>query len=69
MHLVAAEDLAFTVAGERFTMDAGESIYTEDSHKYDAESFEQLCAAAGFARRALWTDTAGRFSVQVFEAA
>jgi dimethylhistidine N-methyltransferase len=68
MHLVAREDLTFSVCGARFEMTAGETIYTEDSHKYDADGFQSLAADAAFARRALWTDKAGRFSVQAFEA-
>jgi dimethylhistidine N-methyltransferase len=69
MRLFARRDLAFKVAGRRFTMSAGESIYTEDSHKYDLEGFRRLCAEAGFARLALWTDPRRLFSVQAFEAA
>jgi dimethylhistidine N-methyltransferase len=68
MHLVAREDLTYSVAGARFEMTAGETIYTEDSHKYDAEGFRTLAGEAGFTRRALWTDAADRFSVQAFEA-
>jgi dimethylhistidine N-methyltransferase len=68
MHLVAREDLSFTVADRQFEMTAGETIYTEDSHKYDAEGIKALCAEAGFGRRALWTDAQGWFSVQAFEA-
>lgn len=69
MHLYATQDVEFTTAGRRFTMSAGESIYTEDSHKYAPETFRRLCAEAGFAPRALWIDEDGLFSVQAFEAA
>ncbi len=69
MHLHARRDVDFTVAGRRFTMVAGESIYTEDSHKYDPAGFKRLCAEAGFERLALWTDRRDLFSVQAFEAA
>jgi dimethylhistidine N-methyltransferase len=68
MHLVAREDMTFSVAGARFEMTAGETIYTEDSHKYDEAGFKTLAAEAGFARKAFWTDSRGRFSVQAFEA-
>ncbi len=69
MHLVARRSMSFGVAGRRFVMAGGETIYTEDSHKYDADGFEGLCAHAGFIRRAFWTDDLGQFSVQAFEAA
>jgi dimethylhistidine N-methyltransferase len=68
MHLVAREPFVFHVAGRRFTMAAGETIYTEDSYKYDAEGFAKLAGEAGFGRRALWTDARGWFSVQAFGA-
>ena len=35
MHLRCIRDLRFSVAGEVFEMCAGESIHTENSHKYD----------------------------------
>jgi dimethylhistidine N-methyltransferase len=69
MHLYARRDLEFTVAGRRFAMSQGESIYTEDSHKYDPESFRRLCVEAGFERLTYWTDEDRLFSVQAFEAA
>lgn len=69
MHLVAKRDLAFTVAGRRFTMEAGETIHTENSHKFTVDEFAAIARQAGFAQRDAWTDAAERFSVQVFEAA
>jgi dimethylhistidine N-methyltransferase len=68
MHLVAEEDLAFTVSGERFTMRAGESIHTENSHKFTRRSGQQLLAAGGWEPRGRWTDAAGQFSLLLAEA-
>ena len=39
-----------------FRFARGESIHTENSHKYALASFEQLCHAAGLSVAELWTD-------------
>jgi dimethylhistidine N-methyltransferase len=39
-----------------FGFSQGESIHTENSHKYALASFEQLCHAAGLGVAELWTD-------------
>jgi dimethylhistidine N-methyltransferase len=67
MHLVAREDLAFTVSGTRFAMQAGESIHTENSHKFTKRSAQLLLAAAGWEPRARWTDEARQFSLVLAE--
>ena len=63
MHLVAREDVTFTVSCERFDMRAGESIHTENSHKFTKRSAQLLLAAGGWEPRARWTDEAKRFSL------
>jgi dimethylhistidine N-methyltransferase len=68
MHLVAREDVTFTVSGQRFTMRTGESIHTENSHKFTARSAQLLLAAGGWEPCARWTDAAGRFSLLLTEA-
>jgi uncharacterized SAM-dependent methyltransferase len=35
MHLEALDDIAFEVAGRRFALGKGETIHTENSHKFD----------------------------------
>ncbi|MBA4009298.1 MAG: L-histidine N(alpha)-methyltransferase [Erythrobacter sp.] len=67
MHLVARHDLAFTVSGRRFTMHAGESIHTENSHKFTKRSGQMLLAAAGWEPLARWTDEGKRFSLVLAE--
>jgi dimethylhistidine N-methyltransferase len=67
MHLVAREDVAFTVSGTRFTMKAGTSIHTENSHKFTKRSAQMLLAAAGWEPRARWTDEARQFSLVLAE--
>lgn len=69
MHLVASEDLAFDVSGQPFAMRAGESIHTENSHKFTKRSAQLLLAAGGWEPRARWTDEARQFSLVLAEAA
>lgn len=68
MHLEAVRDIAFQVSGEHFTMATGETIHTENSHKFTRRSANMLLAAAGWTPRARWVDGAARFSVILAEA-
>lgn len=68
MHLVARQDLAFTVSGQTFRMAAGETIHTENSHKFTKRSAQMLLTAGGWEPRARWTDAAGQFSLLLAEA-
>jgi len=63
MHLEAMQPLAFEVAGRRFTMAAGETIHTENSHKFDRRSQHLLLLAAGWTPVERWLDRQGRFSL------
>ena len=63
MHLRADSDLAFEVSGERFEMRAGETIHTENSHKFTRRSSQLLLSAGGWMPVARWTDREERFSV------
>lgn len=67
MHLVAREDVAFTVSGRRFAIAAGETIHTENSHKFTKRSAQLLLAAGGWEPRARWTDEARQFSLVLAE--
>ena len=68
MHLVAREDVRFTVSGEGFAMRAGESIHTENSHKFTKRSAQMLLAAGGWEPVARWTDEARQYSLLLAEA-
>lgn len=68
MHLVAQRAVAFSVAGSRYAMAAGETIHTENSHKYDLASARTLLAAGCWTPIADWSDAAGWFSVVLAEA-
>jgi uncharacterized SAM-dependent methyltransferase len=66
MHLISLR--AQTVTGCRIRFSAGETIHTENSHKYRPESFAALCARAGWHTERCWTDPARLFSVWLLRA-
>lgn len=66
MHLVSRADQEVAVPGAglvvRFA--EGESIHTENSHKYTPEMLRDLADRSGFEEQAAWTDPLGRFRLQ-----
>jgi L-histidine Nalpha-methyltransferase len=68
MHLVATTAVSFTIAGTRFDMAEGETIHTENSHKYTPRSGRQLLAAGGWTPLREWSDSGDRFSLILAEA-
>ena len=68
MHLEATRDLAFTIAGRAFSMRAGETIHTENSHKYGPRDARLLLRAGGWTVRREWTDAADWFAILLAEA-
>ena len=68
MHLVARRDMTFTVSDQNFAMHEGESIHTENSHKFTKRSGQMLLAAGGWEPRARWTDEGKQFSLLLAEA-
>jgi L-histidine Nalpha-methyltransferase len=68
MHLQATRDIDFTVEGEPFSIKAGETIHTENSHKYGPRDARLLLRAGGWTPRAEWTDAADQFALILAEA-
>jgi L-histidine N-alpha-methyltransferase len=66
MHLVSLDDQDVFIPGAGLTalFARGESIHTENSHKYNAELLRTLADRAGFEEEAGWTDAQGWFRVQ-----
>ena len=66
MHLVSLADQTVHVPAASLTVHfvEGESIHTENSHKYTPEALRDLAARAGFVEEASWTDEKGWFRVQ-----
>lgn len=63
MHLVAHHPTIIVIDGHKFAFEAGESIHTENSHKYSVESFQALAARAGLRSDKVWFDPEGLFSM------
>ena len=68
MHLVATRDLQFTVSGKSFAMREGESIHTENSHKFNRRTGNTLLLAGGWTPVQRWTDSEERFSLVLADA-
>jgi len=68
MHLEAVRDVSFTIAGRVFSFKAGETIHTENSHKYGHRDGRLLLRAAGWGVIDEWTDEADHFSILLAEA-
>lgn len=68
MHLVAQRPVSFEVSGRDFTMREGETIHTENSHKFDFRSANLLLLAGRWSSRRCWTDRGGRFALILAEA-
>ena len=69
MHLRSDTDQTLTVCGRPFRFAAGDTIHTEDSHKYDADTLAGLAAQAGLTRRQRWADAREWFAVELYEPA
>lgn len=63
MHLQATRDVAFEVAGRPFAMAEGETIHTENSHKYGERDARTLLLAGGWTPVEEWTDEEARFAL------
>jgi uncharacterized SAM-dependent methyltransferase len=63
MHLVSLREQTVRVAGEAFRFAEGESIHTENSHKFTPEGFAALAARAGWRQDRIWTDPERLFAV------
>lgn len=63
MFLESVEEQTVRLNGAAIRFARGEAVHTENSYKYDLDEFGELAAAAGFARRATWTDSREYFSL------
>ncbi len=63
MHLVSQVDQEIAIGQQTFRFKEGESIHTENSHKYTAEEFSTLAKEAGWNTLQRWTDDDQLFSV------
>jgi dimethylhistidine N-methyltransferase len=63
MHLEATRDVAFMIDYCPFAMTAGETVHTENSHKYDLNGARLLLRAGGWTPIRTWTDAENRFTL------
>jgi uncharacterized SAM-dependent methyltransferase len=63
MHLYSTASQSVRVDGEVFRFAEGESIHTENSHKYGIGEFRRMAQKAGFEPVKVWTDEAQLFSI------
>ncbi|MBS0428980.1 MAG: L-histidine N(alpha)-methyltransferase [Proteobacteria bacterium] len=69
MHLVSRRAQTVTLHGQRHTIEEGEAIHTENSHKFTIEGLRALAVRAGFGIGPVWTDPDRLFSVHWLPAA
>jgi dimethylhistidine N-methyltransferase len=65
MHLVSLRAQSVRLGGAVIRFAEGETIHTENSHKYAPEAFRALALAGGWTPERLWTDPASLFSVHL----
>ena len=63
MHLVSLKDQSVSVAGKKIRFREGETIHTENSHKYTVEGFRQLLGETGFRAVKCWTDRDQHYAI------
>jgi dimethylhistidine N-methyltransferase len=68
MHLEAVRDVKFTVEDQPFAFKTGETIHTENSHKYGLRDARLLLRAAGWGVVKEWTDEQDQFALILAEA-
>ncbi|MDB5877914.1 MAG: egtD [Variovorax sp.] len=68
MHLISRRAQSVSLGEDVFDFDEGETIHTENSHKFTVDGLRSLAAKAGFVPKAVWTDPARLFSVHWLQA-
>ena len=63
MHLVSVARQTVTIDRQSFRFEAGETIHTESSRKYDLEAFADLVKLAGWLVGPSWVDPENPFAV------
>ncbi len=62
MHLESQQVQTVQIAGRTFHFDVGETIHTENSHKFTVDSFEALARAAGWKMTRHWVAEENAFA-------
>jgi len=69
MHLVSLRTQQVRLGAERFEIDEGEALHTENSCKFTIDGLRALALRAGFGIGPVWTDPERLFSVHWLPAA
>jgi dimethylhistidine N-methyltransferase len=69
MHLMSRVRQEVHVGGQRFELEEGESLHTENSYKFTVDGLRALARRAGFRPGPVWTDPERLFSVHWLETA
>ena len=68
MHLVSLRRQTVAFCGQRFELAEGDSLHTENSHKFTIDSLRALALEAGFTAGHVWTDPHQLFSLHWLQA-
>jgi len=63
MHLMSLKRQEVRMCKNTFTFEEGETLHTENSHKFTIEGLRALAAQAGFEPGPVWTDPNRKFSL------
>jgi dimethylhistidine N-methyltransferase len=67
-HLVARSGATYRLGNTAIRFKAGESIHTDNSHKYTPDAFRMLAERAGWRSERVWLDPDGSFSLHLLGA-
>ena len=56
MHLMSLRQQVLNLGGKHYAFAPGDTLHTENSHKYSVAGFQQQAALAGFTAGPVWTD-------------
>ncbi len=68
MHLVSRRPQTVRLQGHQLHFEQGQTVHTENSHKYTVPRFQRLAEDAGFRPGPVWCDDEGLFSVHWLQA-
>jgi dimethylhistidine N-methyltransferase len=68
MHLISRRTQRVSVAGRSFGFGEGESLHTENSYKFTADSMQDVARRAGFEPEDVWLDEERLFSLHLLRA-
>ncbi|MEM8988333.1 MAG: L-histidine N(alpha)-methyltransferase [Pseudomonadota bacterium] len=69
MHLRALKTTKIEIDDHVFAFTAGETLHTENSHKFQKDNIAHLAQESGFHLSEMWTDAGNLFSISLLSAA